>query len=73
MHISMHVYDVFKGVSMSLRLKCVFIRQNISQKAECVLLLKAVYIVALKSKVKFKNTTVRFVGKDSSGVIDSAE
>ena len=33
-------YDVFKGVSMSLRLKCVFIRQNISRKTECVLLLK---------------------------------
>ena len=36
-------YDVFKGVSMSLRLKCVFIRQNISRKTECVLLLNAVY------------------------------
>ena len=35
-------YDVFKGVSMSLRLKCV-IRQNISPKTECVLLLDAVY------------------------------
>ena len=36
-------YDVFKGVSMSLRPKCVFIRQNISRKTECVLLLNAVY------------------------------
>ena len=36
-------YDVFKGVSMSLRLNCVFIRQNISQKNECVLLLDDVY------------------------------
>ena len=36
-------YDVFKGVSMSLRLKCVFIRQNISRKTECVQLLDAVY------------------------------
>ena len=36
-------YDVFKGVSMSLRLKCVFVRQNISRKTECVLLLNAVY------------------------------
>ena len=36
-------YDVFKGVSMSLRLKYVFIRQNISRKTECVLLLNAVY------------------------------
>ena len=36
-------YDVFKGVSMSLRLKCVFIRQNVSKKTECVLLLNAVY------------------------------
>ena len=36
-------YDVFKGVSMSLRLKCVFIRQNISRKTKCVLLLDAVY------------------------------
>ena len=36
-------YNVFKGVSMSLRLKCVFIRQNISRKTECVLLLDAVY------------------------------
>ena len=35
--------DVFKGVSMSLRLKCVFPRQNISRKTECVLLLNAVY------------------------------
>ena len=34
---------MFKGVSMSLRLKCVFIRQNISRKTECVLLLNAVY------------------------------
>ena len=35
-------YDVFKGVSMSLRLKCVFIGQNVSRKTECVLLLNAV-------------------------------
>ena len=39
-------YDVFKGVSVSLRLKCVFIRQNISRKPECVLLLNAVYTVS---------------------------
>ena len=38
-------YDVLKGVSMSLRLKCVFIKQNISRKTECVLLLNAVYDV----------------------------
>ena len=36
-------YDVFKIVSMSLRLKCVFIRRNISPKTECVLLLDVVY------------------------------
>ena len=36
-------YDVLKGVSKSLRLKCVFIRQNISRKTECVILLNAVY------------------------------
>ena len=36
-------YDVLKDVSMSLQLKCVFIRQNISRKTECVLLLNAVY------------------------------
>ena len=36
-------YDEFKGVSMSLRLKYVFIRQNISRKPECVILLNAVY------------------------------
>ena len=29
--------------------------------------------IALKSQIKFKNTTVCFVGNDSSGVIDSAE
>ena len=36
-------YDVFKGVSMSLRLKCVFIRQNISRKTECVLIIECCY------------------------------
>ena len=41
--IQLITYDVFKGVSMSLPLKCVFIRQNISPKTECVLLLDAVY------------------------------
>ena len=39
-------YDVFKGVSMSLRLKCVLIRQNIFRKTECVLLLNAVYFMS---------------------------
>ena len=42
-------YDVFKGVSMSLQLNCVFIRQNISRKTKCVLLLNAVYIGYLMS------------------------
>ena len=46
-------YDVFKGVSMSLRLKCVFVRQNISRKTQCVLLLNAVYKLL---HVRLRNT-----------------
>ena len=39
---------VLKGVLMSLQLKCVFIRQNISRKTECVLLLNAVKLLHVR-------------------------
>ena len=57
-------YDVFKGVSMSLRLKCVFIRLNIFRKTECVLLLNAVYKflhVRLRNIACFSSYYVLFV------------
>ena len=46
-------HDVFKGVSMSLQLKCVFIWRNISRKTECVLLLNVVYTLLY---VRLRNT-----------------
>ena len=53
-------YDVLKSVSMSLRLKCVFIRQNISRKTECVPLLNAVPVYKLLH-IRLRNIACFFV------------